>query len=104
MLRRLDVRPNDTVWIESEDGMKIAAPELKASARTRPIKRLQDRSRDTVERNVLMARQQIMQTWSEEMWTMDEIPQPNITDKETVINLAKMAADAYVDIPGGQGE
>ena len=33
-------------------------------------------------------------------WTMDEVPAPNITDKETVISLANMAANAYIKVPG----
>ncbi|MCJ1230510.1 putative lipase atg15, partial [Toensbergia leucococca] len=31
---------------------------------------------------------------------MDELYGPNITDKETVLNLARMAADAYILLPG----
>jgi lipase ATG15 len=29
-------------------------------------------------------------------WTIDEIPGPNVTDKETVLSLARVAANAYV--------
>jgi lipase ATG15 len=29
-------------------------------------------------------------------WTIDDVPGPNITDKETVLSIARMAADAYV--------
>ena len=33
-------------------------------------------------------------------WTVDEVSGPNITDKDTVLSFAKMAADAYVVEPG----
>ena len=33
-------------------------------------------------------------------WTVDEVTGPNVTDKETVLSFARMAADAYVDEPG----
>lgn len=29
-------------------------------------------------------------------WTSDHVPGPNVTDKQTVLNLAVMASDAYV--------
>jgi lipase ATG15 len=36
---------------------------------------------------------------------MDEIPGPDVEDRETVINLALMAANAYDELPGvGEGE
>ena len=31
---------------------------------------------------------------------MDEVSGPNITDKETVISFAQMAANAYILVPG----
>lgn len=36
-------------------------------------------------------------------WIMDDVPGPNISDRDTVVSLAYMAANAYVEIPG-QGE
>jgi lipase ATG15 len=32
-------------------------------------------------------------------WTIDDVPGPNITDKATVLSLARMTADAYVETP-----
>lgn len=32
-------------------------------------------------------------------WTVDEVTGPNVTDKETVLSFARMAADAYVGEP-----
>jgi lipase ATG15 len=33
-------------------------------------------------------------------WTLDEVKGPNISDKDTIVNLAFMAANAYVPVPG----
>jgi len=37
---------------------------------------------------------------SSEAWTTDDVPAPNITDRETVLNFAYMTANAYVEKPG----
>lgn len=29
-------------------------------------------------------------------WTIDDVPGPNVTDKEGVLSMARMAANAYV--------
>ena len=33
-------------------------------------------------------------------WTIDDVPAPNVTDKETVVSLANMAANAISRCPG----
>ena len=33
-------------------------------------------------------------------WTMDEVLAPNVTDQETVVNLAKLSWCAYTEVPG----
>lgn len=40
---------------------------------------------------------------SPDAWTMDDIPGPNISDRGTIVSLAYMAANAYVEVPG-EGE
>lgn len=40
-----------------------------------------------------------MSVLSPEAWTVDDIPGPNITDRDTVVSLAYMAANAYVELP-----
>ena len=40
------------------------------------------------------------QSFTADAWITEDISQPDITDKETVITLARMTADAYVEIPG----
>lgn len=36
---------------------------------------------------------------SPSVWTVENVPGPNITDKGTVLNLAKISANAYTEIP-----
>lgn len=38
-------------------------------------------------------------TLSPSAWTMDDIPGPNVSDKLTVVSMAQMSADAYVEEP-----
>lgn len=59
-----------------------------------------DRSRKTVDR-LLEAGQLRGEAVSlpPSAWTIDDIPGPNITDKETVLSFARMAANAYVQEP-----
>lgn len=50
---------------------------------------------------VAAARQQgFVSVLSPSAWTVDEVPAPNITDKDTILTLALMAANAYVEKPG----
>ena len=45
----------------------------------------------------------ISTSFAADAWITDTIPQPNITDKETVLSLARIAADAYIETQGGDG-
>lgn len=50
---------------------------------------------------VAMSRQQgYVSVLSPDAWITDDIPGPNVTDKETILSLALMAANAYVEKPG----
>lgn len=64
------------------------------------IQRMADRSRKTIDR-LLEAGQLRGEAVSlpPSAWTVDDIPGPNITDKETVLSFARMAANAYVQEP-----
>lgn len=65
------------------------------------LKRLADRDPDSVESYLDYARE----VGSEEVskihldWVDDEVDAPNVTDKDTVIALALMSSNAYVEIP-----
>lgn len=68
------------------------------------IKRLKDRDPDSVEKVIEYAN-----TWRQRNlpefqatqldWTSDDVLVPDLTDRDTVIMLAYMAANAYVDVP-----
>lgn len=89
------------IWVEDEGDAPKAPPKFKMKGMAKPIQRLQDRSRASVETYIQMRRQNLMgpTDFPISAWVQEEITQPNITDKESVIALAKMAADAYVEVP-----
>lgn len=53
-----------------------------------------------MEEYLMLQRYGWAQSFTADAWITEEASQPNITDKETVVNLAKMTADAYVEVPG----
>ncbi|KAF3907357.1 hypothetical protein AA313_de0206148 [Arthrobotrys entomopaga] len=63
--------------------------------------RMRDRSISTVEHRLLAARYGGYQPFESPFtaWEIDQVLAPDITDKETVLNLAKMSANAYVQVP-----
>lgn len=98
-LRRLDIHPDTLVATEDEPHLQ-PPPKLSASSRSRPITRLVDRSKDTMEDYLWAQRAHFPTTLSADAWTTEEIPQPNVTDKETILSLARIAQDAYVEVEG----
>lgn len=64
------------------------------------IQRLKDRRPSVVDPMVAAARQ-YDQVWasSPHAWTIDEVRGPDVTDRDTVLTFAQMAANAYVDTP-----
>ncbi len=71
-------------------------------ARSRPEKiyRLLDRRVSAVETLIAAARDQGQaQILDVNAWSLDEIPGPDVTDKGTVLSLAKMTLDAYIQEP-----
>ncbi|RPB13545.1 alpha/beta-hydrolase [Morchella conica CCBAS932] len=101
-LRRLDIH-EDTLVATEEDPQLRPPPRLKATSRSRKITRLADRSKDTIENYLWAQRAHVPTTFSADAWTSEEIPQPNITDKATVLSLARIAQAAYVEVEGGDG-
>lgn len=72
------------------------------SARSRPerIHRLVDRRMSAIEPQIAAARKQGQaQTLNTNAWSLDEIPGPDVTDKGTILSLAKMTLDAYTQEP-----
>lgn len=97
LLRRKDIHP-DTLVATEETKQLAPRPKYTASSRVRGIKRLRDRSKDTIEAHLLNHRHGLTTSFTVDSWGVDEVPQPNITDKATVLSMAKIAADAYVEV------
>ena len=100
--KRFDIHPQ---YVESKisnwEGKAVVGESLHARANEIAIQRLSDRTLATVESLIAAARiSGIASTISSSAWTTDEVMGPNVTDKETVVSLALMAANAYVKEPG----
>ncbi|KAK6864259.1 lipase ATG15 [Apiospora arundinis] len=101
--RRRDIPNTDAeVWLTAED--EHAAEQivsLKAKSKPRKIERLVDRRPQVVDPIVAESRQRgYLLASAPSAWTIDDVPGPDVTDKETVISMALVAADAYVEKPG----
>ncbi|KAF2090447.1 alpha/beta-hydrolase, partial [Saccharata proteae CBS 121410] len=100
--RRLDVRPETSLWVAGDDWTSPREPALRLRARSSPlnIQRLADRRPETI--NAMLDRRRETGRADDlpaSAWTIDEISGPNITDKETVLSFARMAGNAYVTDP-----
>jgi len=92
----MDVQPDSPLLILSDDGHKELAGELIARSQMTNIQRLKDRRPSTVEPMLAAARALGYSPASlPSAWVVDSVAGPNITDKETVVNLAEMAANSY---------
>ncbi|KAB2580308.1 Lipase class 3 [Lasiodiplodia theobromae] len=100
--RRLDIHPDAPLWVASEDDptRREPAPRLRARSQALNIERLADRSPEAInhilETKRLTGREVVLPA---NAWTVDEIAGPNVTDKESVLTFARMAANAYVTDP-----
>lgn len=80
---------------DSEDGPQ-PPPFFRARSRPLEIQRLVDRRLSVVEPLLATARESGQaQILHAEAWNIEEIPGPNVTDKETILTFAKMTLDAY---------
>ncbi|KAI8634864.1 Alpha/Beta hydrolase protein [Xylariaceae sp. FL1651] len=100
--RKQDIRhPEAQVWLAAEDE-HVAEPitSLKARSHAQKIERLVDRRPSTVDPLVAEARQRgYVLASSPSAWTIDDVPAPDVTDKETVLTMALIASNAYVEAP-----
>ncbi|CAK7231428.1 Putative lipase atg15 [Sporothrix bragantina] len=100
--RKVDIHQRDAeVWLAAEDGYpRHQLPPLRAKSHASPLERLVDRRPAVVDPMVAFAREQgYVTALSPDAWSVDMVPSPNITDKTTVLNLAYMASNAYVETP-----
>ncbi|KAI5285854.1 putative lipase atg15 [Ascosphaera acerosa] len=109
--RRLDVHADDIRGVTADDGASLQRVPRRLRTRRRPmrIERLVDRNVSSVEGYLSAARRHGSRapapgqpapatSWAD--WTVDQVDGPDVTDKETVLSLAKMAANAYIMLPG----
>ncbi|KAL8929407.1 MAG: hypothetical protein Q9172_000458 [Xanthocarpia lactea] len=99
--KRLDVRPGDVVWTAAEgEAGRERAGTFHARSRHIPIQRLSDRRPPVLSHLISTARLTgTPPALLPSAWTLDEVPAPNVTDKETVVSLSLMAANAYTEDP-----
>ncbi|MCJ1472727.1 putative lipase atg15 [Lambiella insularis] len=100
--RRLDVHAEIEAWAQTKDEDEVGGVgPFKARSHITNIQRLSDRSMKAVEPLLSAARiRGKAPQLPPSAWTLDEISGPNVTDKETVVNMAIMAANSYDRIPG----
>ncbi|KAI1335543.1 Alpha/Beta hydrolase protein [Xylariaceae sp. FL0016] len=100
--RKRDItHPDAQVWLSDDDGhISERLPPLKAKSEPRKIERLVDRRPATVDPLVAESRKRgYVLASAPSAWSIDDVPGPNITDKETVLTMALIAANAYVENP-----
>ncbi|KAI0166329.1 alpha/beta-hydrolase [Xylariaceae sp. FL1272] len=101
--RKRDVRASEAqLWLAAEDGhpAESLGASLKAKSRPSKIERLVDRRPAIVDPVVAEARKRgYVLASSASAWTVDDVPTPDVTDKETVLTMALIASNAYVETP-----
>lgn len=97
--RRKDVKSQAQVFLTAEDGFdEMTVPHLRVKSGESRVERLIDRRPSVVDPLMAASRRSgSVSMFGPSMWTIDDIPTPNITDKDTVLNLAIIAANAYVE-------
>ena len=99
---RLDIHIGDKVWTEIEgEGRRTPHGSLYAKSRQITIQRLSDRRAEVVKSLIDTAQLSgVTSTPPLSAWALDEIMGPNVTDRETLLSLARMAGNAYTMEPG----
>ncbi|KAM0352406.1 hypothetical protein ACHAPU_002073 [Fusarium lateritium] len=98
--RRRDViHDQSRVYLAAEDEYgEYDVSRLKAKSRPEMIQRLVDRRPSVVDPMVAESRQRgYAAVLDASAWTMDQVSSPDIKDKDTVLTLAIMTANAYVE-------
>lgn len=101
--RRKDItEPEAEVWLYPEGDYKAERiSTLKARSQSHKIERLLDRRPSVIDPLVAQARQQgSVFVSSPSAWALEDVPGPDVTDKDTILSMALITSDAYVDKPG----
>ncbi|KAF2190956.1 autophagy related lipase Atg15 [Zopfia rhizophila CBS 207.26] len=97
--RRLDVPETAPVRMTEDEtpSGREPVPPLRTRSESMNIQRLVDRSRETIDGILDWGRMKgkAVQLAASD-WTIDEVPGPNVSDKETILSFARMASDAYI--------
>ncbi|TID25276.1 autophagy related lipase-like protein Atg15 [Venturia nashicola] len=96
--RKLEVSKDASIYATSGDSSSLEpVPKLVARSHTINIQRLADRRHETID-TILDAKRETGQPveLDASAWTVDEVSGPNVTDKETILSMARVAANAYV--------
>lgn len=95
--RRLDIHQDSQLWATSDGDSPVARspPHYRARPRQATIQRLSDRSPAAI-----IAALDVGATTEHKYFTIDEVEEPDVRDKETVLAFARMANDAYYLEPG----
>lgn len=96
--RKLDVPSEAPLWMTEEDSRdREPVPLLRVRSEPLSIERLVDRSASNINSILDFGRMtgRAMSLPASD-WTIDEISGPNVSDKETVLSFARMAANAYI--------
>ena len=97
--KRFDIPAGSQNAFAFEDDVQIETvpPQLQVKSENYEIQRLADRSWASVAKHLdYSSLTGVPVPLHESAWTMEDVPGPDTTDKDTVINLAYMAANAYV--------
>lgn len=98
--KRLDV--GSELWVSSEEqDERSKASSFRARSKPTKIQRLSDRRPAVVNSLISTARLSgLAATLAPSSWKLDEVDGPDIENRDTVVSLALMAANAYVEEPG----
>src|SRR5690606_8389619 len=97
--RRKDVKSQAQVYLTAEGGFdEMTVPHLRVKSGQTRVERLIDRRPSVVDPIIAAGRRSgSVSMFGPSAWTVDDVLSPNITDKDTVLNLAIIAANAYVE-------
>ncbi|KAF2156022.1 alpha/beta-hydrolase [Myriangium duriaei CBS 260.36] len=100
--RYLDIPKHARLKVLDDDGQTHIAPQsFSVRSVSMSIQRMVDRTKLNLDQILDLAESHGKPiTLPPNAWTVEDIPGPNFTDKATVVNLARMAANSYVMEPG----
>ena len=99
--KQLDVRPGEDLWITEEySSENFNGRSFRVQSRPLKIQRLLDRSTAVIESLIRYAQASGFAAILEPSdWTIDDVSGPDISNKETIVNLASMTSNAYIMNP-----